>query len=409
MALQDITPQLRTRLRRVEWMVVLFLGGALLLVLGSIAWWVKQTGDRRGWFILEVPYYTYLETGAGIKVGMPVKMLGFTIGQVAEVDMERDDTYNRAHHYNVFVRMLIREPYYGYIYTDSQIKLGGAGIDLLGGSFLEISREEGGGIPTVVFTNGVPMMLWDQFAHKIQDLDGGGWDDLSQKWANAATDAKAADITNRFVQYRPFTRASSGYYLATRRTDSLVDSATAITETLRNALPGLTNQLGSTLGELNRLVAELREAAGRPGGFGELALPTNLNQRLDQTLADVHDLSRRLDPVLDKTGQTLDTLQDNSRRIGPLMDNVRGVVTNVEKMVIGLQAQLNNTNMVENVSRLAEKAAVLADKATTLTETTTTLLHRHWLFRSAFRTNQSESVRPPPPRATNAPPNRSKL
>jgi hypothetical protein len=48
-----------------------------------------------------------------------------------------------------------------------------------------------------------------------------------------------------------------------------------------------------------------------------------------------------------------------------------------------MKSQLEaNTNLVGNVSQLAASAHRLAD-------TTDTLLRRHWLFRSAFKTNSS--------------------
>ena len=50
MALQDLTPQLRTRLRRVEWVVVLFLVGAVIVGLIGLGFFIKTTGDKRGWW-----------------------------------------------------------------------------------------------------------------------------------------------------------------------------------------------------------------------------------------------------------------------------------------------------------------------------------------------------------------------
>ena len=119
MALQDLTPQLRTRLRKVEWVVVLFLAGAVVVALVGLGFFIKTTGDKRGWWVKQVPYYTYLRDGSSVKVGTPVKMLGFTIGEVVQIDTAPDDSWHRSEGFNVFVRFLVRDPYQGYIFTDS--------------------------------------------------------------------------------------------------------------------------------------------------------------------------------------------------------------------------------------------------------------------------------------------------
>jgi ABC-type transporter Mla subunit MlaD len=372
MALQDLTPQLRTRLRKVEWLVFLFLVVTGLVMLAAVGWWIKQTGEARGWFVIEVPYFTYLEDAGAVKVGTPVKMMGFTIGTVDLITTEADTAWTRENKYNVFVHFLVREPYYGYIHTDSYIRLGGTGIDLLGGSWLEVERAEGQGIPTVKVTNNLPNVLDFNFAFK----------------------PPAADRTNKFGRYRPSERSDKGYYLRTERTISLVDNAEAITGIIRDALPGLTNDLAHILGNLNGIAAELRPALNEPGGVGRLLIPTNLNEKVELTLTDLHALSGRLDPLLAKVSETLQFAGDNAHKIGPLMDDVRGAVTNIEATVIALRTQISDTNLVSNVSRLA-------DRASQLTATTDQLLRNHWLFRSAFRTNSAKAdestPRVPPP------------
>jgi MlaD protein len=362
MALQDVTPQLRTRLRKVEWMVVLFLIGAILLVIGAVGWWVKKTGDARGWFVLETPYYTFLESGAGVKAGTPIKMLGFTIGQVAKVEAQEDSDWARQNHYNVMVHFLIREPYFGWIHTDSRMRMAGTGVDLLGGSWLEITRAEGRGIPTTAVSNGVPQVLNDKYAFD-------------------------QNPTNKV--YHPFRRRDFGFFLGTERTESLVDNAASILETLRIGLPQITNQIGAALTDLNKALAEVRTLVTNKGGVGDLVFPTNLNASLDRTLADVHELRERIDPVLTNSQALLQDVRENSRRMGPLLDDVRGTVTNLEQVVIAMKSQVESTNLVGNVSRLADKAALLAD-------TTDTLLRRHWLFRSAFKTNKVDKPKTAP-------------
>ncbi len=360
--MHDLTPQIRTRLRRVEWLVLAFLVGTGLLFLTALGWWLKTTGDSRGWFVIEVPYYTYLENAGAIREGTPVKMMGFTIGKVDSVTTAEDNPYNRSMRFNVYVHFLVREPYYGYIHSDSICRLGGTGVDLLGGSWLELTRAEGRGIPTVVTSNAIPEVLNDQFAYK----------------------APSAERTNKYLVYRPFKRRDSGYFMATVQSVSLMDNAEDTVALVREALPGLTNAIASILGDLRGITADLRPALARPGGLGELVIPTNIVRGLETTLNDLHRTQENLQPVMTNAGVTLAMATETARELKPLFLQVQGAVSNVQALVVSLESQVTSTNLVGNFSRLADKAALLAD-------TTDTLMRHHWLFRSAFKTNEPSS------------------
>lgn len=366
--MQDLTPQIRTRLRRVEWLVLAFLIGTGLLFLSALGWWIKTTGDARGWFVIEVPYYTYLENAGAIREGTPVKMMGFTIGKVESVTTAEDNSFNRLNKFNVFVHFLVREPYYGYIHTDSKCRLGGTGVDLLGGSWLELTRAEGEGIPTVQSSNSVTSVLSDQFAYKPD----------------------SAERTNKYLVYRPIKRKDSGYFMKTETSISLMDNAESAVATVQAALPGLTNALAGILTNVHALTAELRPALNKPGGLGELLVPPNLLRGLEITLEDLHRTQANLQPVITNANGTLVLAQETSAQLKPLFIEVQGAVSNVQALMMSLQSQVVSTNLLGNVSRLADKAALLAD-------TTDTLMRRHWLFRSAFKTNESTGELKPIP------------
>lgn len=76
MALQDLTPQLRTRLNRMEravgWFVLL---ATALLILG-FAYYLQNTAKRKGWFKKRVPYFTMIDRATGLRVGDPVMLMG---------------------------------------------------------------------------------------------------------------------------------------------------------------------------------------------------------------------------------------------------------------------------------------------------------------------------------------------
>src|SRR5438093_10218559 len=130
MPLQDLTPQLRTRLSRVERAVGLFVTLATALLLAGFVYYVYHTAKRRGWLVSKVPFFTFVQNAAGLKVGDPVKLLGFDAGEITEITPMDPGFY-----YNVYVQFLIRSPHYGYLWKDSQAKITAA--DFLGKRSLE--------------------------------------------------------------------------------------------------------------------------------------------------------------------------------------------------------------------------------------------------------------------------------
>jgi hypothetical protein len=57
MPLQDLTPQLRTRLSRVERLVGLFVTVATILLVIGLTYYVLQTAKRKGWGRQKLPYF----------------------------------------------------------------------------------------------------------------------------------------------------------------------------------------------------------------------------------------------------------------------------------------------------------------------------------------------------------------
>jgi hypothetical protein len=87
MPLQDLTPELRTRLSRVErrvgWFVILATG--ILLV--GFAYYFYATAQSRGWFVTKINYATALNDAAGFKVGNLVKLMGFDVGEITQINL----------------------------------------------------------------------------------------------------------------------------------------------------------------------------------------------------------------------------------------------------------------------------------------------------------------------------------
>src|SRR6188768_456576 len=95
MALQDLTPQLRTRLSRMERAVGWFVLLATALLLFGFGYYIYNTAERKGWFISRATYFTFTERATGLKVGDPVVLMGFEVGQITLIDtMDPWSSYN---------------------------------------------------------------------------------------------------------------------------------------------------------------------------------------------------------------------------------------------------------------------------------------------------------------------------
>src|SRR3954470_18576528 len=116
MPTQDLTPQLRTRLSRLEKVVGWFVTIATLLLLAGLAYYIYTLAERKGWFLTKAPYFTYLHSGAGIKPGDPVKLMGFDAGKITKVSPEKPDSLE-----NVYVEFVMFEPNFGYVWNDSWV------------------------------------------------------------------------------------------------------------------------------------------------------------------------------------------------------------------------------------------------------------------------------------------------
>src|SRR5262245_58909216 len=144
MALQDLTPQLRTRLSRMEravgWFVLLAAG---MLVFGFV-YYVYNTAERKGWFKVKARYFTFTDRATGLKEGDPVKLMGLDVGQITDIKPMAPEF-----EYNMYVEFEIQEPFYGYLWTiGSKAKV--ATDDLLGKRVLELTKGTAG-YPAYVF------------------------------------------------------------------------------------------------------------------------------------------------------------------------------------------------------------------------------------------------------------------
>ncbi len=358
MALQDLTPQLRTRLGRVERLVGLFLLATILLAVVALGFYIRHIAKARGWFTLTVPYYTMIGDATGLRVGSPVLMKGFVVGEITRVDTTDWTPWHIENNYNVFVGFIVRHPYHGYIWTDSKVKLGAGGF--LGDRSLEIIRGSVGMV-TVVAKEGQPARM------------------LSEKYAWKPAETNLSYLTEK--------EAPNGFYLTAIEEQPLPARLTDIANQVNDALPGvfaMTNQVNIALGNLTNitaqlagtmpkvdgaiadarlLIGDLRPALQKPGGLGELVLPTNLNTQITLLVSNLNPGSGPLAITLSNVNQRLSD-------IGLTLTNVNHQLG-------------QNTNLLADANKLTRDVGSLASSIETL-------LRKHWIFRSAFKTNEAK-------------------
>ena len=404
MPLQDLTPQLRTRLSRVERTVGWFVFFATVLLLIGFAYYVYNAAESRGWFKMKVQFHTYVQSSEGLNVGDKVLMMGFAVGEITEIHAmpPRDDR-------NVRIEFRIVEPYFRYIWT------GGSVVKVNAASFLgrqlEVTRATNGYSicvtqPVTVFTN------LDDLAQDI-DSEPGHWQ-LAQEVFDAQSNLifhayeflnpsnlqviaalhpesiTAYDNTEkdhhqvvaswhpRYHRYENFTPNDETVWLPASESPAVSDQLQAMVTQVQNALPGIlaltnrvaaildnatlaTSNLNVTIAALHPLAGNLSEITGRlrnPGDPLTWALGTNGSQQVQDVLTNANAL-------IASTDSSLDQLTD---QVGLTLVNAANITSN-----LAVQVQSDPT-MLFGVSKLVLD-----------TDDFVQGLKRHWLLRSAFK------------------------
>ena len=389
MALQDLTPQLRTRLNRMERAVGWFVLVAAVLLLAGFGYFLRNTAKRKGWFQQKITYQTCVSTGAGLKIGDPVKLMGFDVGEITAIIPNAPSAY-----YNITVQFQIKvnkDNYPGYIWSDSKAKVNAG--DFLGGRFLEVSKGAYG-LPTILETTNrlaagvlrekfVAQLRDERFAElKAADLAEAKKIERSPKPDDALLaqvwwELKEKAVENPEIYYTNLTPENI-YFLIPAESPAVTERLQKLVDTIEQALPNflsLTNRIAAVLdnssaltSNLNRVAVQVQPAVSNltllsaelrgPGALGAWALGTNGQQQLDATLTGANQ-------TIANTDTNLNLLFEN---LAESLDYLAGITSNLNTQV---QA---NTNLLGSISQAVVDADDLVQG-----------LKRHWLLRSAFK------------------------
>jgi len=426
MALQDLTPQLRTRLSHAEKAVGWFVFLAVALLALGFGYYLYQSAQSRGWFEIKAKFHTYVASSSGLSLGDPVVMMGFPVGNITLVHaMPPGDPHN------VLVEFNVREPYFRYIWQHgSVVIINSAGF--IGARQLEVTRGTNGyalcvtqpvydkTIPEVAQLAAAETNHW-QLAQDVFDANSnivyrsytmldaatvqaiaGQYTLLGGSNLVRIADLKAPDDTlcvynntvnrhsivaswhERTHRYVNFTLIKDSAWLMPVEPVGVGDRVAQVVAQVQQALPNffaLTNQLARILdntanltSNLNATVVEVRPAMTnvvqltallhQPGGVGTMALGTNGVVQLAEALAKVNLLLASSDTNLDALVEGL----------LPTLEHVSDITSN-------LSAQVRSS------------PTMLPGLAKTITDTDDMIqgLKRHWLLRSAFKKKAGET------------------
>jgi ABC-type transporter Mla subunit MlaD len=402
MALQDLTPQLRTRLSRVERLVGVFVTVATLLLFAGFAYYVFHTAKSKGWFLVKVRYQTGVNSAEGLVAGAPVILMGKSVGKIVKVESNDPKAY-----YGLTVTFEVQEPSFGYIWTDSKVKVTSG---LLNGRTLEITKgREDWAVPTVRGDSRATYerMLKNSFEKAWNEEIGRLFAAEKAKTGKAVISDDRKEILMQQARYnfQAYANSSEGrtnlyvhwdkeeqislFFLDPVESQPVSDRLEQIANTVEKALPNflaLTNQLttilnnaASATAKLDGLLSDVRPAAlnltraaeelprlaanvtqitenltNGQGSLGEWILTSNLNAQIDQTFGGVHTV--------------MGTANTNLLTLNQSLENLSQITSNLAVQVHA------NTNLLSGVYHLVIDADQMVQG-----------LKQHWFLRSAFK------------------------
>ena len=410
MPLQDLTPQLRTRLNRMERAVGWFVSFAMLLLLVGFITYIYHAAVNKGWFKIKAQFYIYVATADGISPGDAVSLMGSPIGSVTKVEPPAP----REKH-GVKVTFEVLEPSFRYIWSEgSFVKASSSG--LLGKRGLEVTRGTNGfalcsthpvlKLPVVEVaqhalaqpgqwqmyqnlydaSSNLALRAYAQLVVTNQDgsLDTNNLSQLIKLnpgevyvYDNTVKRHHIASIWNRERQrYEEYT--GEAVPLPIDESPALTERLDQIVAQIQTALPNIlaltnriarildntanvTSNLNSSLVSAQPMITNFAVLSGNlrePGGLGAWALGTNGADQLNVVLTNTGTLLAHTDTNLDAI----------SADIGVTLIHLGNITSNLDAQVA------NNPQAMSNlVKSIADTDDLIQG------------LKRHWLLRSAFK------------------------
>jgi ABC-type transporter Mla subunit MlaD len=406
MPLQDLTPQLRLRLSRIEKNVGWFVACAVVILLAGFVFYLYSAARTRGWFVTKLNYATGLNDASGLIVGDPIRLMGFNVGEITKIELNPPAAQRGA---TIFFS--IRDPYFGYIWWDSTVQVGS---DFLGHRFLEVEKGKFGQPSVYTDTNTATLMIMNRHFARDKFLKMEKEFQALPENKGLTEEAVADRVTTNFMELVKSDRqlyytnalkakynravnpdAWNFYWIPSIEPPSLSDQLASVAGSIQEGLPNilnLTNQLAAVLSNANLAVAQLNAtlALTHPtltnlavitghlrdpnGSLGNWLLPTNTAAQLDQTLRSARE-------TLQAAHTTMDNTDTNITMLATDLDHTLGHLADLSSN-LAWQVQIN-TNLVSDISSTIVHADGLIQG-----------LKREWFLRSAFKKKKDKPAPP---------------
>lgn len=407
MPLQDLTPQLRTRLSRIERAVGWFITIAVVALVAALGYYIYERAQAKGWFLTKVNYQTSLNNAAGLKVGDPVKLMGFNVGEITRIEANDPNDW-----YGVSIYFDVKSPYWGYIWMDSKVRvaasdfLGNRSIEIVKGRRMQATARETPDKKVIVLNS---VLARDKFKAVRDSLSmQAATNTFHALRTNKTTPPEllrrisldASNQLNEIIKAQPqvyYTNLANAtnYWLEPLESPALTERLETMVDNVQAALPTilrLTNDLTRVLTNAGNAVARLDAtvAEAQP-------LITNLNA-ITSNLRDTNgslgtwilgtDLRDRLTSTTSNANTTLiaaqSTLTNADTNLTVLAANLDKTLINLANMTSNLNAQVQQNNHI--ISYLDVTIAHLDQFVQGL--------KHHWLLRSAFKNENKTEAKP---------------
>ncbi len=257
-------------------------------------------GIQKDLFSKKYHIHFIADSGSGFKVGMPVKLSGFNIGRVREIELSEDA--------KVKVTAEINKKYERWLRAGS--KATSAKEGLLGESFVEITL---GPAKERVIADG----------ERIPYAKSGGMEDLMEEVKPILTEVK--EIIH-------FMNSPEG------------DLKVAL-----GNVKAFTSELKETRGNVDKMVIEVGSTMKKTGAFIE-TLDKKTGAVLTTTNKLVGDIDTRINLVLDKAGGAAGKADEAMSRLPVITEKVDAIANDVKKLTGALATE------APRVSRIMTKA-----------------------------------------------------
>jgi ABC-type transporter Mla subunit MlaD len=423
MALQDLTPQLRTRLSRMERAVGWFVFLATALLLFGFGYYIYHTAERKGWFKIKAPFHVFVQSSEGLNVKDPVYMMGFKVGEITGIQaMPPGDKRNVRVDFEIHADN--RADYFRYIWRDGSIvKVNAA--DFLGKRELEITRGTNG--PAIVVTQPgvwktIPELeqlvatetnrwqLYQEILDANSNVVFGAYTMLDPSnlqvlgGMNLPTNSVfvydntvnynriVASWDNRVRSYVNFTPDRDTAWLRAVETPPISDQLQAVVLQVQTAVPNilaLTNKIADVLDNANLALGNAAEAT------------SNLNATLVEARPMITDLALVSAQLREPGGPLVWALGTNGNdQLQNTLTNVNALLTNTDTNLAALL--INLANITSNLnSQVQANSNILGSISKIVVDTDNFVqgLKQHWLLRSAFKQENAAAAKtntPPP-------------